>query len=412
MGGKGSGAYQTNESFMRWAPREVFISGIAVMSALGCTVNDFWAGLVSGAIGTRQITRFDTSNYRTGNGGEVAGFDADLMLPDSAFKVLPRSNQYAVAVVGAAMRDAGLAEAHDTGICLGTVMGTRPHLERLLESGLSLSGDRSWVSSSSLAEIPAQAYGLNGPTNVVASGCSAGNDAIGLGYHLVAFRHVDRVIAGGVEELSEAVYALFTNLRALAPDNLRPFDVDRLGILPAEGAAALVLESAESVQNRGVRTYGQLLGYGCRADAYHVTAPEPTGRAVVGSIRDALDQAGLSPQDIGYVNAHGTGTPASDAIEAEALGRLFGSAGQTCVSSIKGSIGHAQGAASALETVASLLAISRGQIPGMPTLRQADPRCTAVDLVCETRSASTRAAVNVAFGFGGSASALVLGATS
>ena len=203
---------------------------------------------------------------------------------------------------------------------------------------------------------------------------------------------------------------MFTSLRALAPDVVRPFDTDRGGILPSEGAAALVLESAASAAARGAVSRARVLGYACGADAHHLTAPHPQGRALVASLTDALDRSGLAAADIGYVSAHGTGTPASDAVEAAALARVFDGERRPPVSSIKGALGHAQGAASAFEAVACVLAIQRDQVPGMPTLRRPDARCGVVDLVREARASRVRAAASVAFGFGGSASALVLGA--
>lgn len=386
------------------------MTGMAVLSPLGCTVEDFWNALVDGAVGTGPVTRFDPGPYSTGNGGEVSGYDPDRMLPDHALTALPLSTQYAVAVTGAALRDAGLAGEPDVGVCLGTVMGTRPHLERLLAAGCDTDDDQVWMSSAGLAQAPARVFGLTGPTVVVSSGCSAGNDAIGLGFDLVSSGQADRVVVGGAEELSEAVYSLFTSLRALARDVVRPFDIDRGGILPSEGAAALVLESTESASARGAPRYARLLGYSCGSDAHHLTAPHPQGRAVVASLNDAFERSGIMISDVGYVSAHGTGTSANDGVEAAALARVFSGENRPPVSSVKGALGHAQGAASALEAVVCVLAIQRGRVPGMPTLHRPDPECTVVDLVRAARDAPVRATASVAFGFGGSASAIVLGA--
>ncbi len=391
------------------ARRRVFVTGIGVVSPLGCTVDEFWSRLVDGAIGTLPVTRFDTGAYRTAFGGEVSGFDPDAYGLTPALRQAPRAVQYATAVGQSALRDAGLANVEDIGVCMGTVMGTRPHFERLLDGGHDLAGDPSWMSSACLAEVPADQLGLTGSTHVVATGCSAGNDAIGFAYDMVATGLSERMIAGGAEELSEAVFALFTSLRALAPDAARPFDVGRAGILPAEGAAALVLESAESARARGARPYAEVLGYGCAADSYHLTAPEPSGRALVSAVRAALAESDRSASDVGYVNAHGTGTPAGDGVEARALATAFGGATPP-VSSIKGALGHLQGAASALEAAACVLALQRGELPGMPTLREPDPECAVVDLVRDSRRQTTETAMSVAFGFGGSTSALLVGA--
>ncbi|QZH59718.1 beta-ketoacyl-[acyl-carrier-protein] synthase family protein [Mycolicibacterium farcinogenes] len=388
--------------------RRVLVTGLAVVSPLGCTVDGFWTRLVGGDVGTRSVTRFDAGSYRTSFGGEVSDFDVDSYDFAPSLRGAPRSVQYATAVTQAALRDARLPAAGDAGICMGTVMGTRPHVERLIDAGLDPTVDTSWMSSACLAEVPARQLGLSGSTHVVATGCSAGNDAIGFAYDMVATGACDRMVAGGAEELSEAVFALFTSLRALAPDVARPFDVHRAGILPAEGAAALVLESAESVAARGGRPYAEILGYGCAADAHHLTAPDPSGRGLADAVRAALSEAGRTPSDVGYVNAHGTGTPASDGLEARALATVFEKS-TTPVSSIKGAVGHLQGAASALEAVACVLSLRSATIPGMPTLSAPDPECEVVDLVTVSRPSNATAAMNVAFGFGGSASALLVG---
>lgn len=399
------------------APRPVLITGAAVISPFGCGLAEFWDGLTGGVIATGPVRRFSTSCFASGNGGEVPGFTlahlAQVLSASEAGR-LPLSVRYAVAVVGAALRDAGLDGAGEdlagTGICMGTVMGTRPHVERYAATPAAAVATAG-APAADIASVPGRLYGLGEPRLVLASGCSAGNDAIGHAYDLIASGAADRMVAGGAEELSECVYALFTGLRALSADEERPFDAQRTGILPAEGAAALVLESRDSARARGARAYARLLGYAAAADAYHLTSPHPEGRALVRVLRDAIARSGCAVDDVAYVNAHGTGTPVSDRVEAAALARFFGPGHRPAVSSIKGAIGHAQGAAGALEAIACMLAIRDGVIPGMPTLRQPDPECAVVDLVAgDARPARVGTAVSVAFGFGGATSALVLGA--
>lgn len=389
---------------------EVVVTGLGVVSPLGCGVGEFWDGLTGGAVGTGPVDRFDTAPYGSRNGGSVRGFDPCRHLPDPTLSRLPLAVQYAVAAGAAALDDAGLTGGGEVGVCLGTVMGTRPHLERLLRAGADAYADLAWAGSAALADVPAAVLGLTGPTAVVSSGCSAGNDAIGYAADLVAGGQVDCVVAGGAEELSEAVFALFTGLRALTPDVVRPFDARRRGILPAEGAAALVLESAGRAAARGARVYCRVAGYAAASDAHHVTAPHPAGRAVAHCLRAALHGAGLPAGAVGYVSAHGTGTPASDGIEAAALAGVFAGSPGPAVSSVKGALGHAQGAAGALEAVVCALALDTGTLPGMPTLTEVDPACAVVDLVRgPARAQPVAAAASVAFGFGGSASALVFG---
>lgn len=384
--------------------RDVVVTGTAALSPFGAGVAALWDGLVAGRVGTGPVTRFDTAPYSTSYGGEVpAGAVPELDLPPGT----PLSVRYAVAVVAAALADAGRDPGPDVALCLGTVMGTRPHLERLERAGADPAADGRWSSSGALVAVPARMLGLGGPVALLGTGCSAGNDAIGHGCDLIATGQADCVVAGGAEELAEAVYSLFTGLRALSPDLLRPFDAGRRGILPAEGAAALVLEPAGAARARGARVLARVAGYAAAADAHHLTAPHPAARALVGCLGDVLARAGRAPSDVDWVCAHGTGTPASDGVEAAGLARALPS--RPAVSSVKGALGHAQGAASALEAVACVEAVRTGVVPGMPTLRVADPACAAVDLVAgPARRAPVSLAASVAFGFGGSTSALLL----
>lgn len=388
--------------------RDVVVTGTAALSPFGAGVDALWAGLVEGRVGTAEVTRLDPAPYATRYGGQVP---ASALPPDPLPAGTPLAVRYALAVVDAALRDAGIEPGADVALCLGTVMGTRPHLERLERSGADPAADLRWLDSGALVEVPARVLGLGGPVALVSTGCSAGNDAIGQACDLIAAGRADRVVAGAAEELAEAVFALFTGLRALAPDVVRPFDARRRGILPSEGAAALVLEAAGAARARGARVLARVAGYAAAADAHHLTAPHPDARALVACLCDALTRAGRAPGDVDYVCAHGTGTPASDGVEAAALARVF--AAGPAVSSVKGALGHAQGAASALEAVACVRAIGAGLVPGMPTLGEVDPDCAAVDLVAgSARRMPVGLAASVAFGFGGSTSAVLLEAAA
>ena len=391
--------------------RDVVVTGTAALSPFGAGVDALWAGLVEGRVGTAEVTRLDPTPYATRYGGQVP---ESALPPDPLPAGTPLAVRYALAVVEAALRDAGVGPGTpraDVALCLGTVMGTRPHLERLERSvgdpAADPAADLRWVDSGALVEVPARLLGLGGPVALVSTGCSAGNDAIGQACDLIAAGRADRVVAAAAEELAEGVFALFTGLRALAPDVVRPFDRRRRGILPSEGAAALVLEAAGPARARGARVLARVAGYAAAADAHHLTAPHPDARALVACLCDALARAGRAPGDVDYVCAHGTGTPASDGVEAAALARVF-SAGPA-VSSVKGALGHAQGAASALEAVVCVRAIGAGVVPGMPTLGEVDPDCAVVDLVAgPARRTRVGLAASVAFGFGGSTSAVLL----
>jgi 3-oxoacyl-(acyl-carrier-protein) synthase len=289
-------------------------------------------------------------------------------------------------------------------------MGTRPHLEELRRQGRAIDEDRAWDRPQLLADVPARAFGLGGPRQVVAAGCAAGNTAIAMAADRIRSGQADVMVTGGADELSEAVFQLFTTLRALAPDQVRPFDRNRRGMLPSEGAGILVLESLEHAVERGATVLAELGGYAVAADAHHMTAPHPKGLGMLRCMAESLARAGLDPAEVDYVSAHGTGTPANDALEAACLSGYFGPAGgRPAVSSIKGMLGHSQGGASAVEAIACVMAIRTGRVPGNPTLRDVDDSCAGLDIVRgAARDMPVRVALSNAFGFGGNTSAVVL----
>ena len=257
--------------------------------------------------------------------------------------------------------------------------------------------------------------GVRGPRTVLPTACAAGNSALAAAADLIRDGRADTVLALGVDELSEAMFMMFSSFRALSPDVVRPFDLDRQGLLLSEGAGALVVERAEVARRRGARAYCRVAGHASVADAFHMTAPHPDGRGAAAAMRSALADGGLSPADVDYVSAHGTGTPANDVSEAKALVEVFGrldgpgQAGRVpAVSSIKSMTGHTQGAASAVEAVSCVLAMHRGAVPPTANLERLDPACE-IDVVGPApRPADVRVALNNAFGFGGSICCTVL----
>ncbi|WP_031224687.1 beta-ketoacyl-[acyl-carrier-protein] synthase family protein [Streptomyces roseochromogenus] len=390
----------------------VVVTGLGLATPLGTEVEEFWRNVTAGTVATAPVTRFPTDGYPTHLAAEVT--DPALTAPlTSDGRSVPRSLRYVHHSVDAALRDAGLL-GHPglarTGIVVGTVMGTRPHLEELRRQGRPLTEDFSWDSPQSLAREPGRAFGLRGPRQVVAAGCAAGNTALAMAADAIRSGQADAMVAGGVDELSESVYRLFTTLRALAPDAVRPFDRDRRGMMPSEGAGVLVLESLEHAVRRGATVLAELPGYALAADAHHMTAPHPQGLGMLRCMQDSLEQAGIDPREVDYVSAHGTGTPANDSLEAACLAEYFGSRGGTpAVSSIKGLMGHSQGGASAVEAIACVLAIRDGRVPGNPTLREADESCAGLDVVRgPARDMPVRVTLSNAFGFGGNTSAIVL----
>ncbi|GHE12681.1 beta-ketoacyl-[acyl-carrier-protein] synthase family protein [Streptomyces alanosinicus] len=389
--------------------RRVVVTGLGLASPLGCDVEEFWTNVTTGAVATALVTRFATDGYPTRLAAEVAAPGLSDPDPD-----VPRSVRYVRHSARAALRQAGLGQGavarERAGIVVGTVMGTRPHLEELRRQGRPLTRGGPWDTPGLLADDPARTFGLRGPRQAVAAGCAAGNTALALAADEIRAGRADVMVAGGVDELSEAVFQLFTTLRALTPDRVRPFDRDRRGMLPSEGAGVLVLESLEHARRRGAQVLAELAGWAVAADAHHMTAPHPKSAGLLHCMAESLRGAGLRPDEIDHVSAHGTGTPANDALEAAAVAEFFTPYGaRPALSSLKGMLGHAQGGASALEAIACVLAVGRGRVPGNPTLEHPDDACAPLDVVRgPSRDLPVRAALSNAFGFGGNTSAVVL----
>jgi 3-oxoacyl-(acyl-carrier-protein) synthase len=387
----------------------VVVTGLGIVSPLGSDVEEFWTRLLSGEVGTSTITSFPTAAYRTDCGGEIRGFRLDDHCEWTG-EPLPRAAALFLAAASQAVRDAGLTgeqaldgvDLERVAVAAGTVFATRPGVAG--RDGAVAQHDSQ--SPQLLARAPARQFGFTGPNTVLSTGCAAGNDALGYGYERIRSGRVDAAVVGGADELSEVVFALFTALRALAPDVVRPFDAGRGGLMVAEGAGVLVLESAARARARGARVYAELAGQASAADAHHMTSPHPKGVGIMSATRRALDRAGICPEQVDYVSAHGTGTAANDPVEAAAIRTLFPS--RPAVSSIKGALGHSQGAASAIEAIACALAIRHRVVPGSPTLRVVDPACEGVEYVRASRELDVSVAVNNAFGFGGSVSSVVL----
>jgi len=389
----------------------VVITGLGVVSPLGSEVEEFWGRLLAGEIGTRTIARFPTQGYRTDRGGEIR----DFALGDHcnwSGEVLPRAAELFLAATAQAVRDAALTgdrgvlcvDRNRIGLVVGTVFGTRPAAAPCRQARTSAAFPKSQM----LARAPARHFGFAGPNTVLSTGCAAGNDAIGQAYELIRSGQADVVVAGGADDLSEVVFALFTSLRALAPDYVRPFDAERQGLMVSEGAAALVVESAASARDRGVRIYAELAGHASAADAHHITAPHPNGAGIVAATRRALRCAELEPEEVDYVSAHGTGTLANDPVEAGAMRLIFKEGPEgPAISSIKGALGHSQGAASALEAICCVVAIRDRVVPGSPTLGVIDRACDHLDVVRVSRALDVKVALSNAFGFGGSVSSVV-----
>ncbi len=404
------------------SPRKVVVTGFSVLSSVGVGEESFWSALCRGEIGTGRLTRFSPEGLRSDRAGEIKGFDDTAAFRHVDPAPHQRGTRLAVSAARMAVEHAGLSAgslegvSERAGVIMGVVVSNRPGTEapytqlyRRDEGRGPLSlrpHEVAWVS-----ELPAVELGLRGPQRVIPTACAAGNSAVGCAMDLIQDGHADVMLAGGVDELSPAMLMMFSMFDSLSKDVVRPFDKHRKGLILSEGAAVLVLEAEEHARARGARIHAQVLGHGNFADAHDMTHPHPQGLGARLAMADALREAGLAPTDVDYVSAHGTGTPTNDPTEARAIRDLFGShADALPVSSIKSMLGHSQGAASSIESVACLLAMRHGMVPPTMNFREMDPECCDLDVVPnQARQHRVRVAMNNAFGFGGNISCVVFG---
>jgi 3-oxoacyl-[acyl-carrier-protein] synthase II len=399
--------------------KRVVVTGLGVASPIGIGVDAFWPALLAGKIGTDQISFFDTSKCLTHKGGEIKEFEPEPYVKKLPPDTIPRSAQLAVAVSAMALDDSQLlksgADPERVGVCFGVVLGNRPSLEKPARKLYDRLNDlpRQEVCAGShdvtvVSRSPATEFELYGPNLVTPTACAAGNNAIAFASDMIRAGKADAMIAGGVDELSETMFVMFNSFRSLAPEVVQPFDKNRKGLMLSEGAAALVLESYDFARARGASIYGEVLGYGNFTDAYHMTAPHPEGLGAARAMADSLRRSGLSAQDVSYINAHGTGTPINDVVESRAIRTVFGKCADSVpVSSIKSMIGHTQGAASAIEAVACLLAIKHNIIPPNMNYDEPDPECNLNIVANRSLQQTVDIALSNAFGFGGNISCVI-----
>jgi nodulation protein E len=389
----------------------VAITGLGQISSLGNDIPEFWDALASGRVGIAPIQGFDDLPLTFRNVAQVRGFDAARHLGGRSHQWLDRFAQFALAAALEAARSAGLEwddalrerSAVVTGSAAGGQQATDSGYVELYRRGRSrvhpLSVPRIMMNSG--ASQVATEFGIVGPTYTVSTACAAANHAIGQAFWMVRQGLVDVALAGGSEApFSYGYLKGWEAAQALDPETCRPFSRDRRGTTLAEGAGMLVLESLDRALERGATILGEIVGFGMSADAFHVT--QPSGAGAVRAMRAAIQDAGVEPERIRYVNAHGTGTPLNDRVEAAALYEVFGTRARSIpVSSTKSMHGHAQGAAGALEAIATVLALRHGILPPTANFTEPDPDCD-LDVVPNTsRAAEPEYAISNTFGFGG-----------
>jgi 3-oxoacyl-[acyl-carrier-protein] synthase II len=397
----------------------VFVTGSGVISPLGNDTEEFWKNLVAGVSGAGPITRFDASNYETRFACEVKNFSTEGVMDRKEAKRMDRFVQFAVMAAAEAVRTSGLdlekVSRDRIGVIIGSGIGGLETFESqhsvLLERGPSRVSPffiPMMISDMAAGQVSIQ-LGLKGPNFCTVSACASGAHAIGESLRLLRAGDADVIVTGGTESVvTPMAMAGFGNMRALSTRNdepqkaSRPFDKDRDGFVLGEGAGVLVLETESHAKRRNAPLLCELSGYGATADAYHITAPSETGEGAARAMKRALDDARLPLSDVGYVNAHGTSTPAGDPIEVHAVQDVFGEhARGLMMSSTKSMTGHLLGAAGGLEAVVLALALSRGTIPPTINLDQSELKCDLDFVPHRARAQRVKAGLSNSFGFGG-----------
>jgi beta-ketoacyl-acyl-carrier-protein synthase II len=404
------------------------VTGLGAVSALGLTVDELWSGLSAGRSGIGRITQFDPSSLPCQIAGEVKNFDPKNYMEAKEARRMARCSQFVIAATQAAMKDAGFdstfVDPERAGVVLGTGIGG---LEKISEA-LEVQRQRGWTKlnpfliPAMLGNLPghyiSKAYQALGPLNTVVTACAAGTQAIGEATELIRRGLADVVIAGGVEAaIQDFMIGGFCSMRALPTSYndrpelaSRPFDLKREGFIFSEGCGIVVLESLDHAQQRGARIHAEVLGHAASSDAYDIAAPEPSGNGAARAMRWALRDADVTPDQVSYINAHGTSTAANDSGETHAIKTVFGEhAYTTPISSSKSMIGHGLGAAGALEAIVCVQTLRHDLIHPTINYNTPDPDCDLDYVPNVARSTPVKVTLSNSFGLGGQNACLVLG---
>lgn len=396
--------------------KRVLITGLGVISSLGAGWQEFWRNLLQGKSGIGPVTSFDTSDQFTHNGGEVKDFRPEEHFSEGQIRRMNRATQMGLVAARMAVQDARLSAEHlhteRTGISFGTNLGAVQAVEDIDDLLITQKAAPSrellgQAATHATPSVIAREFGVRGGAMMFSTACSAGNYAIGYGFDQIRLGRCDLVIAGASDAFSKVGFTGFNQFKAVAPETCRPFDLERKGMMVAEGAGVLIMESLEHAQERGASVYAEVLGYGLSCDAYHMTSSSVEG--IARCMNKALTEAGISGDDIDYISAHGTGTPTNDRNECAALREVFGDrASRIPASSVKSMLGHTMGAASALESIVCALAVRNDIIPPTINFETPDPDC-GIDCVPNVaRKMTVRIAMNNSYAFGGNNACLII----
>jgi 3-oxoacyl-[acyl-carrier-protein] synthase II len=407
------------------ARRRVVVTGLGVISPHGLSVEEFWEGVSNGVSAVGRITLCNADGYPTKIAAEVKDFNPQQWIEGREARRMSRATQFAVAAARQALDESGLdvtdASSEEIGVLLGTGTSAFPEIEQAARVWIARGGMKMnpffgpmVLPNMAAGQVSIQ-LGLRGYNSTVVTACAATTQAIGEAAEVIRRGEARAMLAGGTEAaISEFGLAAFCLLRALSQRNddptraSRPFDRDRDGFVPGEGAAVFVLERLDHALARGARIYTEIIGYGCSSDAFHIVAPAPDGRGAARAIQRALDSAGLRPADIDYVNAHATATDLNDPIETKAIKKVFGDhAYRVPISANKSMFGHLLAGCGSLEALATIMSLRRGLIPPTINLDTPDPECDLDYVPHVARRADVRVAVKNSFGFGGQNAVMV-----
>jgi 3-oxoacyl-[acyl-carrier-protein] synthase II len=406
-------------------PRRVVVTGLGALTPVGNTAEEFWSSLLHGRSGIGPITRFDSTGYPTRIAGEIRNFDPLNFVDKKEARRLDPYLQYAIAAATLAVQDASLdtgrVDAHRFGVLIGSGIGGITTLLENHKTLLERGPDRvspffiPMLIINMASGLVSMRFGAKGPNSSVVTACATGNHALGDAFKIIQRGDADVMIAGGAEAIVlPLTIAGFCAMKAMSTRNdepekaSRPFDAGRDGFVCSEGAGILVLEAREHALRRDARIYAELRGYGMSGDAHHMTAPDPEGDGAARAMAAALGDAGVAPEDVGYVNAHGTSTPYNDRFETQAIKRVFGDhARRLAVSSTKSMTGHLLGAAGGIEAIATSLALHHGVLPPTINYEQPDPECDLDYVPNHARKQDVEVAASNAFGFGGTNATLI-----
>lgn len=397
--------------------KRVVITGLGVVSAVGNSVPEFWNSLIEAKEGTKEITVFDSSPYRTKIAAEVSGLDPEDHFSKKEIRRLSRCDQFGIIAFREAWRSARLdrnpIDKEKVGVVLGAgsggILSVETYFRKFYQG--SKKPPPSLLIPYSLAtttDFIALEAGLRGPRSTTATVCSSSSASLGVAYEMIQMGLADAMISGGSDSLCEVSYSGFSSLKLIDPESCKPFDKRRKGLVIGEGAGILILEELEHALRRDAPIRAEFLGYGICADAYHLTAPEPNGEGVERVIKIALDHAGISPEEVDTINAHGTATPFNDIAETRGIKCVFGERSKEIpISGIKSMVGHCLGSAGGIEALATVMTLEAGIVPPTIHYEVPDPLCDLNYTPNQSIKKDVRVALSNSFAFGGNNVCLV-----